>query len=334
VDPAAKLIRNPLLVLDAAGVVTDMNTAAERLLGGRERGNGVFADRAALNDLLWRASGSSEPTFAALDVGADGGVRRFRVVAVALRTAETPSYLLEIRQAEEDQFAALTSRLRELNAEIAERRRVQATLQESLAHNRVLYRELQHRVKNHLQMMLALVSAAGRESADPGHRHFVQMLQAKLSALFDAQRLMYAEQNAQGVRADHMLNSIAETVQSLAPDSASIEVRAEPLIVPNDIAFPVALIANELLTNAAKYGHHEAGTRACGSLRRIGSEVVLEVRDNGPGFVAPSSGRASSGLGLVRGLCRQIGGRLDIASDAGAVVTVTFPAPEALHVVS
>ena len=54
------------------------------------------------------------------------------------------------------------------------------------------------------------------------------------------------------------------------------------------------------------------------------SEVRLEVQDNGPGLPPATPERRSSGLGLVRGLCRQMGARLDVKVDAGTLVTVSF----------
>ncbi|MGQ3015793.1 sensor histidine kinase [Phenylobacterium sp.] len=330
--PISKLIREPVIVFAGDGRVTDMNRPARaRFGGGAESWREVFADLHGLQNLLERASGSADPVLGALRLaGAVPAEPDAKVEALALRQGQEISYAVKLRDIVGDQFPALTAQVRELNAEIHVRRRVQAELEESLAHNKVLYRELQHRVKNHLQMILALVSSAGRESEDPGRKQFVKMLQSKLSALFDAQRLMYSEESSHGLRVDQMLSALAETVQSLAGVRIAIQVRAEPVIAPNDLAFPLALIANELLTNAVKYA---AGEGAAVSLDFAcsGNQAVMTVRDNGPGFAPTASGPSSSGLGLVRGLCRQIGGHLVIESDGGAVAVVSFPLTEASH---
>jgi len=332
VHPFAKLIRNPLLVLGADGCILEANSEADRSFAAKGAAAGaVFADRAQLAELIGRASGSGDTVLGVLDMRSTDGRQRFRVTALALRDREPIAYAIEFRQSEEDEFAALTERLRDLNDELHARRRAQAQVEEALSHNRILYRELQHRVKNNLQMLLALVSAAGRESADPGQKLFVQTLHSKLSALFDAQRLMYADQNAAGVRADQMLNSIADTVQVLSGSGVSIAVNADPLAVPNDTAFPLALIANELLTNAIKYGCPPPAGRVQLKLTESAKSAVLEVRDEGPGFDPATISRASSGLGLVRGLCRQIGGRLDVHNDGGTSAIVTFPLSEVRH---
>lgn len=333
--PIAKLIREPVIIVAGDGQIADMNRSARSRFGeAADSWCHVFADLDRLQSLLERASGTSDPVLGALRLaGAVPSEPDAKVEALALRDGLELGYAIKLRDVVGDQFPALTAQVRELNAEVTVRRRVQAELEESLAHNKVLYRELQHRVKNHLQMILALVSTAGRESEDPGRKQFVKMLQSKLSALFDAQRLMYSEDSVQGLRVDQMLNALAETVQSLAGVQIAIDVRAEPIIAPNDLAFPLALITNELLTNAVKYA---AGPGAAVSLGfgRKGDEAVLMVRDNGPGFAPSASGPSSSGLGLVRGLCRQIGGHLTIQSDGGAVAIVSFPLPEPTHVVS
>ncbi|MDP1643665.1 MAG: histidine kinase dimerization/phosphoacceptor domain -containing protein [Phenylobacterium sp.] len=330
--PISRLIREPVVVFAGDGRVIDMNRPARARFGeSAETWREVFADLDGLQNLLERASGSADPVLGALRLaGAVPAEPDAKVEALALRQDGEISYAVKLRDIVGDQFPALTAQVRELNAEIHVRRRVQAELEESLAHNKVLYRELQHRVKNHLQMILALVSTAGRESEDPGRKQFVKMLQSKLSALFDAQRLMYSEESAHGLRVDQMLSALAETVQSLAGVRIAIQVRAEPVIAPNDLAFPLALIANELLTNAVKYA---AGEGAEVSLDFVcsGDQAVMTVRDNGPGFAPTAAGPTSSGLGLVRGLCRQIGGHLVIQSDGGAVAVVSFPLPEASH---
>jgi two-component sensor histidine kinase len=333
-DGPGQLIGSPVVLLASDGTVINMNGPARRALGDRAVTlHDIFNEDRPLRALLSHAAALDEPMAALATVRrSDGSTQPCTVRVLAMRTDATTTYAIEIRDCQDEQFAALTERLRELNVEIAVRQEAQSQLEQAIRHNDLLYRELQHRVKNNLQTVLALVTAAGRETSDPRQKAFVQSLQAKLSALFDAQRLMYADQAAGGVPVQHMLGAIAETVRAMDGAKATIEVVAEPTLVPNDIAFPVALIANELLTNAAKHAGRDGGAAVVVSLRRTGGEALLAVQDNGPGFVPPQSTHASSGLGLVRGLCRQIGGRLGIDS-TGTVAHVFFPLPEAAHAV-
>jgi two-component sensor histidine kinase len=329
VDPVARLIADPLLVIDASGSILEMNLHASALTGvaAPVASGRVFDLDVGYATLLGNASGASGYVIGALDVRlASGETRRVSAHAVALERGRSPRFAVQLLLAKESQFRALTQQVRELNREVGLRRGAQARLEEALALNETLYRELQHRVKNHLQMMLGLFSAAGREAADPSHQALIRRMQSQLSAIVEAQRLMYLAEHQQGVAADLMLRSLADVIPKAAGSKVKVDCVTEPLLVSNDMAFPLALIANELLLNAIKHGATAPAPLVQMRLRTVGSEAQLEVRDNGAGLPAAAPERRSSGLGLVRGLCRQMGARLDLATTQGASVTVTFPA--------
>jgi two-component sensor histidine kinase len=90
---------------------------------------------------------------------------------------------------------------------------------------------------------------------------------------------------------------------------------------------PLALILNELLTNAVKHGCDEHSRwQVWVSFKRLETDFELTVRDSGPGYVFEETGRRSSGTGLVAGLVRQLRGSFTVAPGAGAVSTVRFAA--------
>lgn len=329
VDPIARLIADPIVIVDASGAVLEMNLPARALAGvaGSVPSGHIFEQDERYSSLLASAYGVSGYVIGALDVlTASGETRRFAAHAVALERGDAPRFAIQLLLAKESQFEALTQQLTELNREVGLRRRAQAKLEEALTLNETLYRELQHRVKNHLQMMLGLFSAAAREAADPSHQALIRRMQSQLSAIVEAQRLMYVAEDQRGVSADVMLRNLAQVIPEAAGSKVRIECVIEPLVVSNDMAFPLALIANELLLNAIKHGATAPEPKIEMRLRALGSEARLEVRDNGAGLPPATSERRSSGLGLVRGLCRQMGARLDLGGEPGASVAITFPA--------
>jgi two-component sensor histidine kinase len=94
----------------------------------------------------------------------------------------------------------------------------------------------------------------------------------------------------------------------------------------NDVSMPLALILNELLTNAAKHGVNGRGEGIITvGLKSAGDEMVLWVEDDGPGYEYHPNGRRSSGLGLVGGLVRQLRGTFEIERGLGARCIVRFP---------
>jgi two-component sensor histidine kinase len=332
-DTIARLIGDPILVVDGvvdgAGRVVTLNQPARELIG--TAGPGAWADVFEVDSnfraLLSAASGSSDYVIGSVSVRtASGELRRFAAHVLMIERQPAQRFAIQLLPAHQSRFAELTRQVDELNSEIAFRQSVQAKLEETLRHNQTLFRELQHRVKNDLQMTLGLFSIAAREAADPAQRELFLRTESQLGAIVEAQRLMYVAGRSEGAPADQMLCAIANAASRIAGRPPHITCKAEPIIASNDVALPLALIANELLSNAIKHGSTEKEPEIELRLRTEEDQAVLEVADNGPGFTSgEASGRRASGLALVRGLCRQIGGRLDVSSGPGAVVSVSFP---------
>ena len=90
---------------------------------------------------------------------------------------------------------------------------------------------------------------------------------------------------------------------------------------------PLALVLNELLTNAAKHGINWRGTGHINvKFQRDNGFANLFVEDDGPGFQPGETGRRSSGLGLVQGMMRQLGGKFTVEPGCGGRCIIRFPA--------
>ena len=91
--------------------------------------------------------------------------------------------------------------------------------------------------------------------------------------------------------------------------------------VDTDRGIPIALIANELITNAAKHASPEGSPRGRVAVRLsevTDATLVLSVRDNGPGLPADFDMAKSKGLGMrvVMALTKQLGGNITLSSGA------------------
>jgi anti-sigma regulatory factor (Ser/Thr protein kinase) len=97
--------------------------------------------------------------------------------------------------------------------------------------------------------------------------------------------------------------TVFETAKQTFPKEVNINYDADAIQLPNDAVMPLALIANELLTNAVTYGLN--GRRSAGNISvRLTKEnelFLLDVEEEGPGFDPPSIQRRSSRLALVQG---------------------------------
>ena len=178
---------------------------------------------------------------------------------------------------------------------------------------RVLLNELNHRVKNNMQMLQSLLANAARNAKHAEAKQVLAESSDRLAAMAAAQRVLYGTINAIQFDAQEFLNAVCKTAQHAFPDRIAIRCSSDIGELPNDSAMPLALIVNELLTNAVKHGMkgRNEGTIRVG-LEREGESLVLTVEDEGPGFDLETVVRRSSGLKLVQGLARQLRGRFEV----------------------
>jgi PAS domain S-box-containing protein len=188
----------------------------------------------------------------------------------------------------------------------------------------MLLRELNHRVKNNMQLLQALLNSSRRATAVPEAKAVLADAARRVSAMSAAQRVLYDEGSPTRFRAREFLGSVCAAAQGQFDDGVAIHIEAAEGSLSNESAMPLALIVNELLTNAAKYGATSAG----GATIRVGlveeeAQFRLWVRDEGPGF-SLASAKQSGGLGLITGLARQLRGSFSVESVGGAACTVRF----------
>jgi two-component sensor histidine kinase len=210
-------------------------------------------------------------------------------------------------------------------AQVVEAARAEASEQ------KVLFRELDHRVKNTLQMTSSLLRFQLGSVADPAARAAIETASQRVLAIGQMHQI-----GAGAASAD--LGEVIEGVCAQLLGSAGTPFRyaldGDKVSVPAHKAAVLALIVNELLTNALKHGF---GERARGSvtveLRRTGAgTVALSIADDGvPLPAGVDSGQLDGiGLNLVRRLVDQLGGELRISAEPKCF-TLVFPAGDACH---
>jgi PAS domain S-box-containing protein len=189
---------------------------------------------------------------------------------------------------------------------------------------RVLLNELNHRVKNNMQMLQSLLETAARRTESPDAREVLEEASGRICAMAAAQRVLYATPDATRFNAREFLKSVCQTASQAFPQEVEIDCEAEPVLLSNDAAMPLALIANELLTNAVKHGLKDGSGRIRVALKKETGSFLFYVEDDGPGFDLRSVGRQMSGLALVQGLARQLRGRFDVSRTPATRCSLEF----------
>jgi PAS domain S-box-containing protein len=189
----------------------------------------------------------------------------------------------------------------------------------------VLLNELNHRVKNNMQMLQILLEAGAQRAKSSEARDVLEEASGRIMAMAAAQRVLYTTHDATRFNARDFLKTVCESARQTFPQEFEIDCEADAMQLPNDAAMPLALIANELLTNAVKYGLNGAAAATIRvRLRRENDSFLFYVEDDGPGFDLQSVQRRSSGLALVQGLARQLGGKFEVIRTPGTRCSVRF----------
>lgn len=322
--PLLSLLRGPAFIADARGRVGAANAAGRELANDCPGGDCLVYDE-ELAAWLTRVSGTSQALPGRIAIRTGDRTERIGARAVVAEREPELLFAIELMDPEENRFTALTAKIAELNEEVRARQSAHARAEETARVNLLLFRELQHRVKNQLQMVLAIFSATRRELDDPAQREIILKLEAKLQAIFEVQRATYYDGDAGTLNADGLLSGLVTSLRPLLPEGATLEYVTDEGLISHDQSYPIALIINELVANSIKHGRRDKSARIRVSLHAEKPEIVLTVSDNGPGFQPGPARSRSSGLGLVRGLCRQIGGKLDIDNAEGARVVIGIP---------
>jgi two-component sensor histidine kinase len=186
--------------------------------------------------------------------------------------------------------------------------------------------ELNHRLKNNLQILYAILQAAFRKTGSPEAREVLSDTSRRIGAMGTAQQAFYSVRDSTDVSAPRFIEAICANAKVFFSKNVSINSAATTGSLPKETAMPLALVLNELLTNAAKHGANDGGrvTINVGLSQRSGSHE-LYVQDRGPGFNFEEAQGRTSGLGLVTVLAQQLKGTFTVERRSGARCTLRFP---------
>jgi PAS domain S-box-containing protein len=197
----------------------------------------------------------------------------------------------------------------------------------------MLLRELQHRVKNNLQLITALVRLEARSAAE-GEAVALSRLASRIDALTVLYRILSAEDAAPLIDLGHYLADIASAVMrahALPDIEFDVQVAYCPLSV--NVAMPAGLLVNEMLTNALKYAF--VG-RAAGKLRVVctleDGRATVVVADDGVGLDDAESWPSPRKLGALilqtlKENARNVVFRAESIRGQGTFFTLGFDAP-------
>lgn len=196
-------------------------------------------------------------------------------------------------------------------------------LQIALDDKALLLKELNHRVKNNMQMIISLIRLQEDRVEDEKLKSILLTIQNRINAMSHLHELLYTQDNITHVHADDYFELLINDLKNGFDSNIEIECDIQ---VDLDIekAIYVGIILNELVTNAMKYAFKEDKGLIFIRLTKEDELYKLKVKDNGIGF-KQSSKQNSLGMILIKRLVqKQLRGDVTFDSDNGVEVNVSW----------
>ncbi|MFD2574338.1 sensor histidine kinase [Spirosoma soli] len=220
----------------------------------------------------------------------------------------------------------------------------------------VLMQELHHRVKNNLAIVSSLMRMQSRRLDDPRAVQAVQDGQRRVEAISLIHQQFYQTENLADVPIKAYVTELTENLllgYGFDPDTFDCQVEVADIHLDVDVAVPLGLVLNEVLTNAFKYAYtNVAKPKLNVRLQPVtdgpATGLLVEVQDNGPGLDGPgldgtdarlersadagasptvSWRKGSFGQRLIRELTGQLGGEMSLTTRNGTYFRLWIPTP-------
>jgi len=202
-----------------------------------------------------------------------------------------------------------------------------AELRSALDERDALLREINHRVKNNLQLLAAIIDQ--EMSKNEEDNEFLSKLMGRIESIAFLYDQLWFARRLDGIEMNSYLRDIARYIVSRPQfDMIRLEFDLEPIVLPLSTAMPCGIMAYELIHNAACWAYGADGGTVFISMKKVGGEYFLSVRDEGVGCSAEYPGPSDGGLGFrfLSALSDQVSATVDRPpTQRGCEFVIRFP---------
>jgi two-component sensor histidine kinase len=242
----------------------------------------------------------------------------------------------KLHQYDEHDIDFLTGFANVLAEAVATARRNKA-MQVLLDQQKLLAEELQHRVRNNLQMVSGMLYNYSRTGIDDKAREEVGSISNRVMTLAQIYDSLLGIGLSETIDLKNYLQQLCTFLPGLQDDrtwKVELLCRAESLMLPLSSVTVLGMIVAELVTNSYLHAFPNMnGTITLSLTRSDSGEAILAIQDNGVGFMTAGT-TTRRGIGLVRKLIEQMSGTVHVHSDEGTHWTLAFPVEDNLPLVA
>ena len=198
--------------------------------------------------------------------------------------------------------------------------RMRVSLAAAVERNNLLMREIHHRTKNNLQSVASLLKL------QPISDEAKAAMTARIAAMSALHEQAYRSDQYSDVNLRDYLLTLTDNVRKSGTASIAIGTDLAPATIDRDLAQPLGLIVNEVMSNAMKHAFAGGEGRIDMTLSMIAPDrAELAITDNGRGFT-PTGKETGMGSRLIRAFALQLGNDYAYAQENGTRFAIRFPA--------
>jgi PAS domain S-box-containing protein len=220
-------------------------------------------------------------------------------------------------------------KLKKFNEELEQRvtdrtEQINASLEEKV----VLLREIHHRVKNNLQIIISLLKLQSRYIDDEKTREAIQESQNRLRAMALVHERIYRSDNIAEINLKDYLNYLTRQIvqfSGIPSSQIGMKISMDDLMSTIDTLVPVGLIVNELVSNSLKHAFPDGRKGEISiAIQRKNATLTILFRDTGIGIPPDLDWRNAESLGLrlVILLVEQLDGTIELDRSSGTAFTI------------
>jgi two-component sensor histidine kinase len=274
----------------------------------------------------------NEQRFRTPELLVEHGIRR--AMNVILQGDGSPYGVLEVDSRSEGEFSENDVSFLQGAANILgmaiERQRYELRLKAALDRQQILVKETSHRVKNSLQMVSAMLTLQANTVGDDTLKQHLTEASSRVSAIGRAYERLSYDPDVENINLGAYLQEVCRDAISGRSQYKLDFQLVDEMQLDTDRAISLALVINELVTNAVKHG---LSNRSDGDVwvrlaRNDENSAVISVRDDGVGLPPDFDLKRSKGLGMriVAGLLEQLQAAISHRGDSnGTEFVLTFP---------
>lgn len=222
----------------------------------------------------------------------------------------------------------------ELDNVFKERNRLAARMKASLYEKELLLREIHHRVKNNMQVISSLLKIQARHIKDKQAAEKFKESQDRITSMSLIHEQLYQSNDLSRIDFGSYVNKLVNSLRcSFGPsaEKIAVNIECEDIFLGIDVAIPLGLIVNELVSNSFKYAFpsKKEGTVSISLRRTQNNWAELTIGDSGVGMPEDLdfSNLKTFGIELVRDLAEhQLSGRIEIKHNGRTEFRIKFKA--------